>query len=135
MQRANICLSYGVLLKGCISNASLAFAKKYQTPLNFYAFHFYSSDFQSFECMCVFCPRSRNRPSSCITDPKWICCSRTKKVGCFRPSAPGHYICRDGQRPHQTKTPTQIRASKQQKLHSYRYTGSLREQLLSSDMS
>lgn len=32
MQRANICLSYGVLLKGCIYNASLAFAKKYQHP-------------------------------------------------------------------------------------------------------
>lgn len=88
MQRANICLSYSVLSKGCISNASLAFAKKH-APLNFHAFHFYSRDFQSFDCMCVFCVRSRNPPSSCITDPKWICCSRTKKVGCFRPSGPG----------------------------------------------
>lgn len=54
---------------------------------------------------CVFCVRSRNPPSSFITDPKWICCSWTKTLGCFGPVAEDCatcYICRDHQRPHQT---------------------------------
>ncbi len=56
---------------------------------------------------CVFCVRSRNPPSSSITDPKWICCSWTKTLGCFGPVAEDCatcYICRDHQRPHQTNT-------------------------------
>lgn len=30
-------------------------------------------------CMCA-CVFSRNRPSSCITDPRWICCSWTGQL-------------------------------------------------------
>lgn len=108
MQRANICLSYGVLSKGCISNASLAFAKKC-APLNFHAFHFYSRDFQSFDCVCVcfVCVPEIPPPPALQTQNGFAVVGQKRLVvsGPVARDCATHYICRDGQRPHQTKKP------------------------------
>lgn len=96
--------------KGCISNsASLKCHCKNNRWLDFLCLCFHSSGSMTFSHTnaCVFCVRSRNPPSSSITDPKWICCSWTKTLGCFGPVAEDCatcYICRDHQRPHQTNT-------------------------------
>ncbi len=58
---------------------------KTMDALDFLCLCFHSSGSMTFSHTnaCVFCVRSRNPPSSFITDPKWICCSWTKTLGCF----------------------------------------------------
>lgn len=118
-------IAYLILLWNAISKTIEA--------LDFLCLCFRSSGSMTFSHTnaCVFCVRSRNPPSSFITDPKWICCSWTKTLGCFGPVAEDCatcYICRDHQRPHQTNTRQHRHTSQQttkpaQPLRHWRLTG------------